>query len=155
MASEQSFDIVVFGASGYTGRLVAEYLAQEYGSDDISWAMAGRSLDKLAAVRAEMGIGDDIPLLQVDIADAESIGRMVQACKVVITTVGPYQLYGDELAKQCAELLGIFSGGHGPGLLAAACNDERLIDFVSIFCPHRPPEELTVGLCRGGPFQLR
>ena len=103
MASEQSFDIVVFGASGYTGRLVAEYLAQEYGSDDISWAMAGRSLDKLAAVRAEMGIGDDIPLLQVDIADAESIGRMVQACKVVITTVGPYQLYGDELAKQCAE----------------------------------------------------
>ena len=60
MASEQSFDLVVFGASGYTGRLVAEYLAQEYGSDDISWAMAGRSLDKLAAVRAEMGIGDDM-----------------------------------------------------------------------------------------------
>ena len=45
------FDIVVFGASGYTGRLVAEYLEVEYAESDLKWAMAGRSLDKLAAVR--------------------------------------------------------------------------------------------------------
>ncbi len=103
MTSKNSYDIVVFGASGYTGRLVAEYLAQEYGSDDLSWAMAGRSLDKLAAARTEMNIGEHIALLQVDVADTDSVRQMVEACKVVITTVGPYQLYGDELVRQCAE----------------------------------------------------
>jgi short subunit dehydrogenase-like uncharacterized protein len=57
------FDIVVFGASGYTGRLVAEYLAAEYSDADLKWAMAGRSLEKLTAVRAEMGISDAVALL--------------------------------------------------------------------------------------------
>ena len=103
MTSNNAFDVVVFGASGYTGRLVAEYLSREYGDDDLSWAMAGRSLEKLAAVREEMGINDNIALLEADIADADSVRRMVQACKVLITTVGPYQLYGEELVKQCAE----------------------------------------------------
>ena len=103
MTSDNAFDIVVFGASGYTGRLVAEYLSQEYGDDDLSWAMAGRSLEKLAAVREEMGINENIALLEADIADADSVRQMVQACKVLITTVGPYQLYGEELVKQCAE----------------------------------------------------
>jgi len=103
MTSDNAFDVVVFGASGYTGRLVAEYLSREYGDDDLSWAMAGRSLEKLTAVREEMGINDNIALLEADIADADSVRRMVQACKVLITTVGPYQLYGEELVKQCAE----------------------------------------------------
>lgn len=103
MTSDHGFDIVVFGASGYTGRLVAEYLSQEYGDDELSWAMAGRSLEKLAAVRQEMGISDTVALLEVDIGDPSSVRNMVQACKVLITTVGPYQLYGDEIVKQCAE----------------------------------------------------
>ena len=103
MSSAKPYDIVVFGASGYTGRLVAEYLAKEYSGDVLSWAMAGRSLAKLATVRTEMGISEDVALLEVDVADADSVQQMVTACKVVITTVGPYQLYGDELVKQCAE----------------------------------------------------
>jgi short subunit dehydrogenase-like uncharacterized protein len=103
MSSEKPYDIIVFGASGYTGRLVAEYLAQEYPNDDFSWAMAGRSLEKLAAVRTEMGISEDVALLEVDVANADSVQQMVTSCRVVITTVGPYQLYGDELVKQCAE----------------------------------------------------
>ena len=103
-ASEKSLDIVVFGASGYTGRLVAEYLQAEYGDTDLRWAMAGRSLDKLAAVRSEMGVSDSVALLEVDVDDPESVTAMVDACKVVITTVGPYQLYGNDLVKQCAEL---------------------------------------------------
>ena len=103
MSPEKPYDIVVFGASGYTGRLVAEYLAKEYSGDDLSWAMAGRSLDKLATVRKEMDISEDVALLEVNVADADSVQQMVTACKVVITTVGPYQLYGDELVKQCAE----------------------------------------------------
>ena len=103
-ASEKSFDTVVFGASGYTGRLVAEYLQAEYGDTDLRWAMAGRSLEKLAAVRSEMGVSDSVALLEVDVDNSESVTAMVDACKVVITTVGPYQLYGNELLKQCAEL---------------------------------------------------
>ena len=101
--SDKPFDIVVFGASGYTGRLVAEYLAAEYAGSDLKWAMAGRSLEKLAAVRAEMGISEAVELLAVDVDNPDSVTQMVDACQVVITTVGPYQLYGDELVKKCAE----------------------------------------------------
>lgn len=101
--TDKPFDIVVFGASGYTGRLVAEYLATEYGGTDLTWAMAGRSLDKLASIRTEMGISDAVALLEVDVDNPASVSEMVDACRVVITTVGPYQLYGDELVKQCAE----------------------------------------------------
>ena len=103
MKTERTYDIVVFGASGYTGRLVAEYLARQYGADELNWAMAGRSLEKLAAVRAEIGVSDSIPLIAVDSDDADSVAAMVKSTSVVITTVGPYQLYGDELIKQCAE----------------------------------------------------
>ena len=101
--ADKPFDIVVFGASGYTGRLVAEYLAAEYGGTGLTWAMAGRSLDKLTSVRTEMGISDAVALLEVDVDNPASVSEMVDACRVVITTVGPYQLYGDELVKQCAE----------------------------------------------------
>ena len=97
------YDIVVFGASGYTGRLVAEYLQGEYANTSLKWAMAGRSLDKLASVRTALGISDSVDLVSVDSDDAASVGQMVSDCKVVITTVGPYQLYGEELIKQCAE----------------------------------------------------
>ena len=97
------YDIVVFGASGYTGRLVAEYLQGEYANTGLKWAMAGRSLDKLASVRTALGISDSVDLVSVDSDDAASVGQMVSDCKVVITTVGPYQLYGEELIKQCAE----------------------------------------------------
>ena len=103
MKTERTYDIVVFGASGYTGRLVAEYLARQYSADELNWAMAGRSLEKLAAVRAEIGVSDSIPLIAVDSDDADSVAAMVKSTSVVITTVGPYQLYGDELIKQCAE----------------------------------------------------
>jgi len=102
MKTNREHDIVVFGASGYTGRLVAEYINAEYG-DSLNWAMAGRSLDKLAAVRDELGIPSSVPLLAVDCSDPAAVAAMVQSTSVVITTVGPYQLYGEELVKQCAE----------------------------------------------------
>jgi short subunit dehydrogenase-like uncharacterized protein len=101
--TKTKYDIVVFGASGYTGRLVAEYLQGEYANTGLKWAMAGRSLDKLASVRTALGIPDSVDLVSVDSDDAASVGQMVSDCKVVITTVGPYQLYGEELIKQCAE----------------------------------------------------
>ena len=101
--AKTKYDIVVFGASGYTGRLVAEYLHQEYANTSLTWAMAGRSLDKLASVRTALGIPDSVDLVSVDSDDAASVGQMVSDCKVVITTVGPYQLYGEALIQQCAE----------------------------------------------------
>ena len=100
--SETDFDIIVYGASGFTGRLVAEYMHQQYGRS-VNWAMAGRSEEKLMAVRAEMGISDDTPLVVADADDAASLKAMVTATKVLITTVGPYQLYGSALVAACAE----------------------------------------------------
>lgn len=98
------FDIIVYGATGYTGRLVAEYLAKRYGvGGEIKWAMAGRSADKLAEVREAIGAPKDTPLVTADAADPASLRAMAARTKAVITTVGPYQLYGSDLVAACAE----------------------------------------------------
>ncbi|TVP90937.1 MAG: saccharopine dehydrogenase [Pseudomonadaceae bacterium] len=105
MSTAREYDLIVYGASGYTGRLVAEYLSQEYANDSgLRWAMAGRNADKLAAVRDEIGAPADIPLVIADTSDPASLKAMVASTKVILTTVGPYQLYGSELVAACAEL---------------------------------------------------
>jgi short subunit dehydrogenase-like uncharacterized protein len=102
MASSK-FDIVVYGATGFTGRLVAEYLAAHYtGRDDPKWAMAGRSKEKLASVRDAIGAPADIALIVADGGDAASLRAMVDQTRLVISTVGPYQLYGSDLVAACA-----------------------------------------------------
>jgi len=102
MASSQ-LDILVYGATGFTGQLVAEYLAARYaGKSDLKWAMAGRSLDKLAAVREAIGAPDDTPLIVADAGDPASLQAMVGQTRSVLTTVGPYQLYGSDLVAACA-----------------------------------------------------
>jgi short subunit dehydrogenase-like uncharacterized protein len=104
MSNEREMGIVVYGATGYTGRLVCEYLNNQYGVDgDIKWAMAGRSLEKLKAVRDEMGIPDGVTLIVADSSDPASVQTMVENTKVVLTTVGPYQLYGSDLVATCAK----------------------------------------------------
>jgi len=104
MSSTPEFDIIVYGATGYTGRLVAEYLSQEYASDsDLRWAMAGRSQSKLEAVRDEIGAPAGTPLVVADTGDADSLRAMAERTRVVLTTVGPYQLYGSDLVRICAE----------------------------------------------------
>jgi len=103
MKTNREIDIVVYGATGFTGRLVAEYLNQTYGVDgDVKWAMAGRSIDKLTAVRDEMGVAKSVPLVVANADDLDSINNMVNSASVVLTTVGPYQLYGNELVAACA-----------------------------------------------------
>ena len=97
------FDLIVFGATGFTGRLVAEYLNTTYGVDrDVRWAMAGRNPDKLAQVRSEIGAGDKLPLLAADASDAKALAGLVAQAKVIITTVGPYQRHGEPLVTACA-----------------------------------------------------
>jgi short subunit dehydrogenase-like uncharacterized protein len=95
------FDIIVYGATGYTGRLVAEYLAGSYPAG-VRWAMAGRSLTKLRQVRDDLGLPESTPLLTANSDDAASLRAMCARTTVVITTVGPYQLYGSDLVAACA-----------------------------------------------------
>ncbi|MCX8474692.1 MAG: saccharopine dehydrogenase NADP-binding domain-containing protein [Sphingomonas sp.] len=98
--ADREFDIIVYGATGFTGRLVAEYLAANYA--DVKWAMAGRSLTKLEEVRDEIGAPAGTPLLTANADDPASLKAMVERATVVITTVGPYQLYGEPLLAACA-----------------------------------------------------
>jgi short subunit dehydrogenase-like uncharacterized protein len=98
----KQFDVVIYGATGYTGKLVAEYMAQNYLESDIKWAIAGRSEEKLAAVKAEL----NIPSVAHIIADAsapDSIASLVANTKCVLSTVGPYTFYGEPLVAACVE----------------------------------------------------
>src|SRR6201991_4775035 len=100
--SSAKFDIVVYGATGFTGQLVAEYLAAHYKDDkSLKWAMAGRSLDKLKSVRDAIGAPADTPLIAADSSDVAALKAMVDQTKSVLTTVGPYQWYGNELLAAC------------------------------------------------------
>jgi short subunit dehydrogenase-like uncharacterized protein len=103
MGDAREFDIVIYGATGFTGRLVAEYMINRDGHG-LRWAMAGRSADKLASVRDELGAPADTPLVVADAGDPDSVRDMVASARCIITTVGPYQLYGSELVAACAEL---------------------------------------------------
>lgn len=97
------FDIVVHGATGFTGRLVVEYLLQRYpAGSGLRWAMGGRSAEKLAAVRDELGAPADTPLVVTDSASMASLQALMAQTRLVLTTVGPYQLYGNELVAACA-----------------------------------------------------
>ena len=100
--SDKSFDIVIYGATGFTGKLVVEYMQEKYGNDEsVSWAIAGRSKEKLIAVSEDLKVGSNVPHLLVDSNDTDSIVSMVQQTKCVLTTVGPYQLYGANILQQC------------------------------------------------------
>ena len=99
----KELDLIVFGATGFTGRLVAEYLHATYGAaGSVRWAMAGRSAAKLAQIRDELGLPADLPLLVADASDEAALAALVKRTKVVITTVGPYQQYGEPLIRACA-----------------------------------------------------
>ncbi|MCZ8093012.1 MAG: saccharopine dehydrogenase NADP-binding domain-containing protein [Acidovorax sp.] len=99
----KTFDLIVHGATGFTGRLVVEYLLQRYpAGNGLRWAMGGRNADKLAAVRDELGAPADTPLVVTDTANPASLQALMQATRLVLTTVGPYQLYGNELVAACA-----------------------------------------------------
>jgi short subunit dehydrogenase-like uncharacterized protein len=97
---------VIHGATGFTGRLVAEYMMARYpnsgNAEGIRWAMGGRSADKLAAVRDEIGAPKDTPLVVTDTANPASLQALMARTRLVLTTVGPYQLYGNEMVAACA-----------------------------------------------------
>lgn len=101
--SRRDFDVVVFGASGFTGRLVAEYLHDRYPSGSgVRWAIAGRDRGKLEQVLTGLG-GDpqNTPIVVADSADRGSLDALTSRTRVVLTTVGPYARYGSELVASC------------------------------------------------------
>ena len=97
--AKKEFELIVYGATGFTGRLVAEYLAQR---KITGWAMAGRNTAKLAEVRDLIGVPKDTPLVEADASNPASLKAMCERTRCVLTTVGPYQLYGSELVAACA-----------------------------------------------------
>lgn len=103
--TEKKYDIIVFGATSFVGQILCRYMLDEYGLQrDVRWAAAGRSQAKLESVRSSLGSGArELPLI---VADALSEPDMTELCKqtrLVISTVGPYALYGEALVKACAE----------------------------------------------------
>jgi len=103
--ADRRFDIVVFGATGFTGALTAEYLARNAPADS-RWALAGRNSTKLEQVRERLATIDpacaDLELLPADTGDSASMRDMAEATRVLITTVGPYIRYGEPVVAACA-----------------------------------------------------
>jgi short subunit dehydrogenase-like uncharacterized protein len=100
MPEGRQHDIVLLGATGFTGALTAEYLAAN-APQGLRWALAGRNRAKLEDVRSRLG-NDSLSLLEADVNDADSLRAVAESTKVVITTVGPYILYGEPLVAACA-----------------------------------------------------
>jgi short subunit dehydrogenase-like uncharacterized protein len=105
MPATRSCDVVVFGATGYTGALTAEYLAR-HAPAGTRWALAGRNRDKLEAVRVRLAAINpacaQLDLLAADATDAASLKKVAESARVIITTVGPYILHGEPLVAACA-----------------------------------------------------
>jgi len=103
MSQNREFDIIVWGATGFTGRLVAEYMLQKYGANgEIKWAMGARNAVKLEQVQKELG-AEEVPIVIADSQKPETLERMVQRTKVICTTVGPYAKYGSYLVGACVQ----------------------------------------------------
>ena len=98
--AEREYEIVLFGATGFTGGLTADYLGRAAGPQT-RWAIAGRNPAKLEATRERLG-DPELALLSADVTDPESLRRIAESAKVVISTVGPYIHYGEPLVAACA-----------------------------------------------------
>jgi short subunit dehydrogenase-like uncharacterized protein len=96
--ADREHDVVVFGATGFVGALTAEYLAGMAGAG--RWAIAGRSREKLEAVRERLSA--DVPVIVADVGDPDAMRRLAESTKVVVTTVGPYSHYGEPVVAACA-----------------------------------------------------
>tara|TARA_B100002051_G_scaffold92476_1_gene88372 strand:+ start:1328 stop:2494 length:1167 start_codon:yes stop_codon:yes gene_type:complete len=102
MSNLNKYDFVIYGATGFTGKLVVEYAINQYNNnDEISWAIAGRNNEKLEHIQEKYNLPSEIGKIVVDSNDQNSIDEMVSQTKCVLTTVGPYQLYGEKIIKTC------------------------------------------------------
>jgi len=125
MRHDSEFDIVVWGATGFTGRLAAQKLAARIGGgNNVRWAIGGRNRAKLEAVRSTLGpAAADIPIVLADSHDVSSLDALVARTNVVVSTVGPYAMYGSELVGACVR-----AGAHYCDLAAEAHWIRKMID---------------------------
>ncbi len=123
--SPREYDVVVWGATGFTGALVAEYLSQQYGvGQTLRWAIAGRSEQKLIKLRDSLGeSAASLDMIVADSFDEAALDRMANRTRVVITTVGPYAKYGSALVAAC-----VTNGTHYCDLAGEAQWIRRMID---------------------------
>ena len=120
----RKYDVVVWGATGFTGKWVAKHLFDHYPQQQLRWAIAGRNQQKLDEVRTFIGDHDaEIDSLLADSEDEASLAQMVASTRVIITTVGPYAYYGSKLVKACAE-----AGTHYVDLTGEVPWMRRMID---------------------------
>lgn len=103
--SDREFDIVVFGATSFVGKILCRYLHDRFGhGGEVKWAMAGRSRQKLESVLQSLGVDEkQCPILQADSDDASALEQLCRQTRVLITTVGPYALYGESVVRACVE----------------------------------------------------
>ena len=98
----KQFDIIIWGATSFTGKLVVEYLFKKFASSKIKWAIAGRNKEKLENVRSKVA-DKNIPIFIADSFDEKSLSVIVKKSKVICSTVGPYSLYGSLLVELCVK----------------------------------------------------
>ena len=97
----RTYDIVVFGATSFVGRILSAHLNDRHGgSETINWAIAGRDRAKLDALRSELGLTVD--QIIADAHDIDALATLAESTRVIISTVGPYSLYGSELVEAAA-----------------------------------------------------
>lgn len=111
----RQFDLIIFGATGYTGKYAVRSMIQillDQTERNIKFAVAGRNLDKLRQVLKELqpefegqfDLTNQIPMFKADVADPPSLGPMTSQCRVLVNMVGPYQLFGEQVVKACIEV---------------------------------------------------
>jgi len=98
----KTHDIVIFGATSFVGQLICEYMLDQFADGKLSWALAGRSESKLKTLKERLGpLAKELPLIIADASDLSALKQMCQQTKVVLSTVGPYDLYGEPLIQAC------------------------------------------------------
>ncbi|BDX06058.1 saccharopine dehydrogenase family protein [Planctobacterium marinum] len=102
--SDSEFDFIVFGATSFVGKILCAYLTEHYSDGSVKWAMAGRSATKLEALKTELGEKANlVPVIVADAADEQQLTAMANQTNLIVSTVGPYALYGEPLVKVCCE----------------------------------------------------
>lgn len=97
--SERPYDVVLYGASGFVGKQTVQYFAKYVSSEQLRWAIAGRNRQKLEVVRDEVGVTVDV--LVADSQDQSEIDAILSQTRVILTTAGPFALYGNTLVDAC------------------------------------------------------
>jgi len=123
-----NYDIVVFGATSFVGELICKYMIEHFPVDTLSWALAGRSEKKLKELRTKLGKkAQDIPLVIADADNFDALATMCAQTRVVMSTVGPYDLYGETLIRACVE-----SGTDYCDLTGEPHWIKKMLDFVGV-----------------------